>query len=447
MKVWETWELADRVSPWVRQQGVKRGDRVIVALSSEIRLAGVLLELMRLECSIVLVDAKRSDASLERLRVRLQSDAIVAWETQEAAWLGEYRESASILGGSLQGEVDMRSLTGWRARADALICLTSGSSGPQRAVARSGDCILQNLEATHSRMGYEGDDVFLPMVPLTHQYGFSLMVLSWLSGARLHFPQAANPIEALMRAELIDQITVVDGIPSQYRLLLRASERNPSIGRNVRLWCTGGAPCSNTLKNAVLERWGVPLLDGYGLSEVGNVALATPECTRGVGVPLEGVSVVISDVDWGDRVGTSGMGKISVSSAFGVGTYIDEEPPHNSDGIIDTGDFGYWDKSGCLHVVGRSGAVHRNGVTIHIDGIEAMLREEGVEAVVLAESREGHEPRITLWAQKADEEKVSRILDDNLPHEMRPNRVVIVPSFPCLENGKLDRFRLSTGQT
>ena len=74
MKVWETWELADRVSPWVRQQGVKRGDRVIVALSSEIRLAGVLLELMRLECSIVLVDAKRSDASLERLRVRLQSE-------------------------------------------------------------------------------------------------------------------------------------------------------------------------------------------------------------------------------------------------------------------------------------------------------------------------------------------------------------------------------------
>jgi len=62
------------------------------------------------------------------------------------------------------------------------------------------------------------------------------------------------------------------------------------------MWCVGGSPLSADLAAGFRDMLGSPLLDGYGLTELGNVAVAVPERPFGCGRPLPGVTVRITGV-------------------------------------------------------------------------------------------------------------------------------------------------------
>src|ERR1700754_1875331 len=140
------------------------------------------------------------------------------------------------------------------------------------------------------------------------------------------------------------------------------------------------------------EVMGRPLLDGYGSTEAGNISFALPPDPVACGRPLDGVEVWIGTAG-GRRAAPGATGEIWVRSPDLFTGYLDENgitPVDHRTGYR-TGDLGFQDPDGNLHVLGRKFAVHRSGHTLYPEAIERTAQQCGrpVKIVALDHDRRG----------------------------------------------------------
>jgi acyl-CoA synthetase (AMP-forming)/AMP-acid ligase II len=432
----------------LRSAGAAPGTRVLVTSANSVELVAVLIALVLEDCSIVLIDSGADRRLLEQ--VMSQSRPAIVWGTPPGpvdctvidpleAHPVDSRSSIDILPSPTGPDA-----SSWRARSDALILFTSGTSGLPKGVVRSGASVMDNMEATCEAMGYREHDVMLPLLPFTHQYGFSIVLLAWATQCSLVVANPVRAVESLRSAEEVGTVTVVDAAPSHYATLIAARLQEPTLGRDVRMWCVGGAPVNAHLRDRARTVLGSELLDGYGMTELGNVTLATLQSTQGAGRPISGVRVhVVDPLDWTARCAVGEWGRVIVASAHAFHSYVSGEPGAARSEWFDTGDTGFFDADGCLHVVGRDGAVHRNGNTLHLAGIERQLEMSGLTCVLTALPAEGAETRLIAYVLGDDATRIKRRVRASLPRLAWPNRVVVLSSFPMLHNGKIDRGALN----
>lgn len=454
-----TWCAASasvRLRERLTELGVGRGTRVVLSDESTPALALVLVTLMAMDTSIVLLDCGLPSAAVDSIATETGGDVVVGPHLLEhstdqpaARVLGTAASLAADLTTTCAGHchVDRALALGrWSRRQDALLMWTSGSSGPPKGLVKSGAAVLSNVDATAAAMGYREDDVLLPLLPLTHQYGMSLVVVWWLVGCALVVGNHRRPL-ATIRAARASRPTVVDSVPPVFQSLLPVlvAEGVEALGPAVRMWCVGGAPLSPLLAAEFHRVTGQPLLDGYGSTEAGNVALATLEDDQDLGHPLPGVELVVRRAD-GHPCEVGELGEVWLRSPYLFTRYLgsDVASPLPSSWYR-TGDVGSLDEVGRLRVIGRARAVHRGGYTIYPASIELRAAGAGISLVVVAlpddkmgshltavvEDPEGREPQ--LWAAR---------LRSELPSYETPNRVLVVDAFPRLSNGKADLARL-----
>lgn len=442
----------------LRAVGIEPGDRVLVCDENSPELVIALLALVQIDCSIVLADDSVDQSSLHHMVDVAAPKAVLARSTASLAPITTSPPSSwALFSTSPEPPAAVaEKASGWDAslpwiqREDALVLFTSGSSGQAKGVVRSGRAMMSNIEATHKVMGYRPDDVLLSLVPVTHQYGFSIALLAWLTSCTLALGHPSRPVESLRAMTQRCDVTVVDGAPSHYEALLTARTEDPSAGAQVRMWCVGGAPCSASLRNRFAEMFGEPLLDGYGMTELGNIALGTSDSPEGVGLPIPGVEVKVMDTTSPERECTPGRpGRLLVRSRHAFHRYLHEESPQPRDDWFDTEDLGWKAEDGTLHVVGRLGAVHRHGHTLHLAGLEAQLREHGLNAVLIAIDADetGETPqtdaRLLAYVEGTDQRALKREVRDSLPRFAWPNSITVLERFPLLPNGKVDRTALT----
>lgn len=437
-----------RVVGHLTQRGVRSGDRVLLKAQNSPEYLLSLLALMQLDCSIVLLDDGLTGQEVRRAAEITKGRWILADYQPElgisigVVTLDEQRDHDS----SVVGDIDIST---WLEREDAVISWSSGTTGEPKAIVRSGAAVRDILQRTQARMGYRADDVLLPLVPFSHFYGLTLVLLWWSVGCGVVVAARAE-LGRSLRLGCKVGVTVVDGTPSTYFTILRLLDRRPQMRGQlsaVRMWCVGGAPLPSSLEEAYRERLGSPLLNGYGSSEAGNVALAGPDDSLGCGTPLDGVEVRILDEDGGE-VSDGAVGHIEVRSESLMQGYL------GPDGILEpldrtawfrTGDLGSWLPGGQLAVVGREMAVHRMGHTLYPDIIERKAEACGlpIKVVALEDERRGsalvfviesqHTRATTEW--RRDFQRI-------LPAYEQPNAVLVVPHLPLLSNGKVDVLRL-----
>lgn len=338
----------------------------------------------------------------------------------------------------------------WRVRPDALVLWSSGTTGASKGIVKSGRAVLDNLERTRLLMPYRKDDVFLPLLPFSHQYGISLVLLAALGGGSL----VVAPYTRLDRA--LDAgarcgATVVDATPATYRSVLNLMRRRPGLRAGlggVRMWCTGGAPFDPRLQADFAGTTGRPLLDGYGSTEAGNIAYATPDNPSGCGRVLPGLEVRIVDRS-GRALPAGEVGEVRISSPDLMEGYL------SADGSMTaplsptdhpTGDVGRFDQAGNLHVLGRNAAVHRLGHTLYPDVLERKAESScgrPVRVVPLAHERRGHALVFVVEDPDAGDPRVwRRRLCEALPGYEHPNHVLVTDRFPITHRGKTDTRRL-----
>ncbi|MCK2244941.1 MULTISPECIES: aldehyde dehydrogenase family protein [unclassified Crossiella] len=444
-----------RVAAALRARGLCPGNRVILKADNSAGYVTVLLALVHLDISIVLVDHRQTPEETARItafaragwalvRPEVSQDLTVLDADRVISLDGLLEDAAAIpaLGGSL-------SFVDWFTRSDALIAWSSGTTGEPKGIVRSGKSFLGNIERTQQRMAYTEADVLMPLLPFSHQYGLSLVLLWWIARCSLIVAPYARLDHAVDMAGRY-RATVVDATPATYHTMLKLVERRPESAeglRDVRMWCVGGAPLDRALAEKFVVATGQPLLDGYGSTEVGNIALAAPGNAIGCGQPLDGVVVRILDED-GNAVPPGEIGEILVSSPGQLTGYLaaDGSITEHAEEVYRTNDIGYTDEEGNLYVVGRKYAVHRMGHTLYPEALARKAEEAGaaVKVVALDDERRGSQLVFVVADPDLREarywrEKICALL----PSYEQPNQVLVVTEFPLNNNGKPDLTRLT----
>ncbi|MEU7145424.1 aldehyde dehydrogenase family protein [Nocardia sp. NPDC046473] len=445
-----------------RAHGMRQDDRVVLSGENSVEFVVALFALLELGVSICLLDRKL----LPDMSVELLSDSGATWFVSDhgdldaeydrvrVRWLsiGDVVAQARAAGsasGANEATAAPLALAEWGKRTDGLIIWSSGSTGRPKGIVRSAASVIRNIDSTLATMGYTESDVLLPLLPFTHQYGFSLLLLWWRTGCTL-LPHNGSSINAALQSILAERVTVVDAVPATYRTMLRILEKRKELVpqlASVRMWCVGGEPLSSELAETFVHRIGKPLLDGYGSSEVGNIALATVDNPVHSGRPLDRVQVeVIGNV--GAPVPAGEIGEIVVHSPdmmIGVlepGGRVRPVKRHR----FHTDDVGFLDVHGNLRVLGRKNAVHRFGHTLYPDALAEKASACGAPVRVIPVDSAERGTQLVFFVADAAERPVAhwrQLIRPLLAEHERPNRIIVLPEFPLNNVGKTDRQALT----
>ncbi|WP_051792419.1 aldehyde dehydrogenase family protein [Amycolatopsis jejuensis] len=424
--------------------GLRPGDRVALVAANSVDYVLTLLTLMHLDVSLILLDDQQATDERARVLHRASARWLICDPAVQAGDTPVRRVELGELAGAEGTDTFVPDLERWWAREDALIVFSSGTTGEPTAVVRSGPGLRGNIERTQRRMNYTGGDVLLPLLPFSHQYGLSLLMLWWSAECCLVVVPHTR-LDAAVEAITEMNVTVVDGAPSTYHSLLRLLE-NRSVRRDalesVRMWCVGGAPLGSSLPSRFTRFTGKPLLDGYGSSEAGNIALSSTEFPKLCGRPLDGIEIDIVDED-GRPVPDGEIGELIVRTPDLMVATLDEHgevrpaegPEHR------TADIGYRTPRGDIAVLGRKGAVHRHGYTLYPEALAAKAEAAGapVKVIDVPDDRRGSHLVFVVSDESCKDARAwRRALRPHLATHEQPNQVLVVPAFPLGRTGKID---------
>ncbi len=294
----------------------------------------------------------------------------------------------------------------------AAICYTSGTTGQPKGAVLLHSNLIANTESIRCRLPITDSDVFLALLPMHHTFATMCLFLAPLSaGSTIAFGRSMKS-RIIMEDVARENVTVLVGVPLLFehlavplgagisggaqgggfvkrifggisrgigRLLRgkpgRASrKRLPAGFENIRLCVSGAASLRPNIENALLSA-GLPLLQGYGLTEASPVISVNPlgkQKAGTVGPPLPGIEVKIESPD------AEGIGEIVVKGANVMKEYY-RNPEGTAEvlrrGRLYTGDLGKLDGDGFITIAGRkkSVIVTAGGKNIYPYEIETLL--------------------------------------------------------------------------
>ncbi|WP_434599908.1 class I adenylate-forming enzyme family protein [Streptomyces sp. A5-4] len=434
------------------EAGVRPNHRVALYADNSAAFVRALLGLMHLGAGIALVDRARSAHSAERAAVQAGANWLLQDTGSPAELTGALPvlDLTALVGARVPAEAPHGSpasrlrLDAWERRADALVTWSSGSTGEPKMIVRSGASIMANTHRSAQRMGYRPADVLAPLLPFSHQYGFSLVLLAHMARCGLLLAPYRR-LDRALRVLAEHGATAVDATPSTYRSLLRLLKRRPALADQrdrIRLWCVGGAPLDDRLARDFHAVMGGPLLDGYGTSELGNIALAAPG-DPDLCLPLDGVEVTIRD-EQGRSLPAGRPGEVWVQTPDVMSGYLAPDggaPTPVRPGAYRTHDLGVLDDRGSLRVLGRLSALTRHGYTLYPAHLARKAEQCGrpVHVAPIEDERGGlrlvylvedpHQRPAAEWHAR-----FAAVLER---YEL-PNLVVVMDSFPVNSKDKTD---------
>lgn len=249
-----------------------------------------------------------------------------------------------------------------------LVIYTSGSeAAPKGVVLTHASCFWNNL-ALNRAIPMTSDDVVLAILPQHHVAAWNVQpLLAWWVGATVVLERAFQPDRAL---QLIQErgVTMLMGVPTQYRMLLEAHNRDRYDLSSLRVALVGGA----TIPAAVVTEWaerGVQLTQGYGLTEAApNVLFLRPEELASnpgaVGRPYPSVDIRITDPATDLPLEGAAVGEMWVRGPSLFAGYLDDAQATERvmrDGWLRTGDLVSRDEHGIHRVVDRIKNIYVSG--------------------------------------------------------------------------------------
>jgi long-chain acyl-CoA synthetase len=344
-----------------------------------------------------------------------------------------------------------------RAEAAAVILYTSGTTGRPKAVLLSEENIVSNAEGCRVATGFDERQVMLAILPLFHAYGLTVTILlPLMTGATVVIPERFIPRSVLQLIER-EKISCLVAVPSQYRVLAKESAQIDASS----LWlCIAGAErLPEHVAEEFEQRFHRVVVQGYGATEISPViSLNLPESNRfgSVGKPLPGLSVTIRN-DEDLVLAANEVGEVCVEGSSVMVGYNDPQATARKirNGVLHTGDKGYLDADGYLHLVGRADdLVKVSGEKVYPSEVETALENiSGVdEAAVIALPDEKHGARLHAFIQL----KPGTVLNDaelraaargSLEPYKIPRSFAIVEALPRTPTGKTDKKALAASTT
>ena len=468
---WSYRELDKHVSEVARQLaslGVRAGDRIMIVSENCIALAALLFAASRLEAWAIVANPRLSAREIDQIRDhsgarRLFFTAAVSKEA--AAHAARLNADVRQMGPLKQIGVSGLNLATIAepvendpAKQIAVLIYTSGTTGTPKGVMLSHENLLISaLTTAHFRKLDVRDKVYV-VLPISHIVGISLLAMTLMVGGTVRLVSKYDPA-ALAKAIAEEGVTVLNGVPATYQRLLeyKALAGIKQLDRgSLRLIAVAGAPLDVALKSRVEAELGLPLSNGYGITEcapgISGVRFDEPRSDSAVGRVLPGVEARIRTLD-GLPLGNGEVGELHVRGRNVMRGYY--RAPHltakaiDSDGWFNTGDLARFEGD-CLYVVGRTKEmIIRSGFNVYPAEIEAVLssHKDVVQSAVVGRPVEGNEEVVAFVqltkGSKTGATELADFLKPQLAAYKRPSEIILLDALPATSTGKLLKHQLA----
>ncbi len=360
-------------------------------------------------------------------------------------------------------EAELESITASMDFDDPInIQYTSGTTGTPKAVALSHHNILNNAYFGARSMDFTAADRLCVPVPFYHCFGLVLANLLCLSvGACIVIPCEHFDPQAVLTGIEAERCTAVHGVPTMFIEMLEQSNFIDFDLSSLRTGIMAGAPCAPLLVEQVQTRMHCEeILIGYGQTEasplthltIADDSLDRRTTTVGTNLPHQEVKVVATRK--GHILPRGEIGEICFRGYHVMKGYYDDLESTGEtidlDGWLHSGDLGWLDEDGYLHISGRlKEMIIRGGENIYPREIEDFLATHPsvVQAAVFGvpDPRMGEE--IAAWVQlrpglKITVEDLHEYCRGGIAHFKIPRHIRFVDSFPLTVTGKPAKFRM-----
>jgi acyl-CoA synthetase (AMP-forming)/AMP-acid ligase II len=461
-------EATDRLSRRLRALGVERGGRVALSLPNGPEIVVALLALARLGAAAAPLNPAYTAAEfrfyLEDIRPQLLllPRGGLAPAREAAADIASVVELAPGENGNLVAELDGRSPRAAGAFDEAqpddvaLLLHTSGTTSRPKLVP----LLHRNLMATartivaHYRLG--PDDRAYCAMPLFHVHGLVASVFSaLLAGGSIVVPRRLARRSVLYQLSS-DGVTWLSASPTVFHMLLEGdgAEAAPASG-NLRFLRSCSSALAPELMGRVERRFGVPLLEAYGMTEAGHQIASNPlppdpHLPASVGVPT-GTEIRIVDACW-HSVAAGDVGEVAIRGPGITPGYVDNAQANAESfdgGWFRTGDLGALDERGYLQLLGRrKEIIVRGGENISPQEIEqALVSHPAVaDAVCFGVPDQKYGETVAaavVLREPCDEHELVAHCRGGLAAFKVPRSIDVVGAIPRTPTGKLQRARMA----
>ena len=334
-------------------------------------------------------------------------------------------------------------------RHSSIIILTSGTTGTPKGANRSTPPTLAPIGGVLSHVPFKSGEVTSLPAPMFHALGFLHATIAMMLGATLVLRRRFKPPTVLADIEThkATAMVVVPVMLSRILDALDAMERKPDLS-SLRIVFVSGSQLGAELATRALKELGPVIYNLYGSTEIAFATIARPKDLSinpaTVGPVVKGVKVKILD-DNGNELPQGEVGRIFVGNFFPFEGYTGGGHKQIIDGLMSSGDVGYFDEHGLLYVSGRDDEmIVSGGENVFPAEIEDLIsgHPEVVEATALGvEDKEwGH--RLRAFVVKTDgasigEDDIKTYVREHLARYKVPREVVFLDELPRNPTGKV----------
>ena len=341
----------------------------------------------------------------------------------------------------------------------SIIILTSGTTGTPKGANRSTPPSLAPIGGILSHVPFRSGEVTSLPAPMFHALGFLHATIAMMLGSTLVLRRRFKPPTVLADIEehKVTAMVVVPVMLSRILDSLDAMDRKPDLS-SLRIVFVSGSQLGAELAQRALKDLGPVIYNLYGSTEIAFATIARPKDLSinpaTVGPVVKGVKVKILD-DNGNELPQGEVGRIFVGNTFPFEGYTGGGHKQIIDGLMSSGDVGYFDEHNLLYVSGRDDEmIVSGGENVFPAEVEDLIsgHPEVIEATALGvEDKEwGH--RLRAFVVKTDgasigEDDIKTYVKDHLARYKVPRDVVFLDELPRNPTGKILKRELRDIQT
>jgi fatty-acyl-CoA synthase len=452
----QLWRGSNALARGLHEGGVGPKDRVGILCRNSPMFVYALLGATKLGVDIVLLNTAMGAAQLaeviarEKLTTVLHDDGFgAALSPIDGMWAVGPTQMHAML------DSHQRAWLAPPRRDSRLVILTSGTTGPPKGATRSsGSSSVDGVAALLHLVPYRLRDTTVIAAPFFHGWGLAnLLVGLGLSATVFTAPEFDAAHTLSLVSEHKARALVVVPTMLQRICALPPTQLARADTDNLRIIASSGSALPGRLVTDVLDRFGPVLYNAYGSTEVAVATIATPADLRRApttaGRRAVGVHVEMLD-NHGASVANGTVGRIFVASSARFEGYTNGSSKEVVNGLMSTGDLGYFDEHDRLFVVGREDdMIVSGGENVYPSEIEELLNsdERIAEAAVVGvdDDRFGQALKAVVVVapnRHVDEQELKELIAQQLAKFKVPRIFEFVDALPRNATGKILRRQL-----